>query len=889
MAKLYGLTTEKLSLAVGIDTQNPRFAWKYASGAPNVYQTEFCITVADSAENLLWDSGWKKGRAMTLTYTGPALQPARDYFWTVKASLSTGESCSACARFTTGVLDSGLLDQAKWISFPHTDAFAPDIVPAFRRDFTLKDTVISAKLFLAGCGVYVAYLNGQRIYNLDAEGRKHEYELKPGFTEQMVRKLYHSYDITQQLNAGTNCLSAIVGTGWWADRIVLAERKYPALKILLLITYADGSVETLITDEHWSVSANHPVRSASIYEGEYYDARLSMAFAQPGFAAQDWIPAAESVDFTGELTAHLGEPIVCRRDLTLRPVKIYTYCGAVEVAEGQAGVIANVKHYDSAAFILPKGSTAVVDFGQNAAGREFFRISGKSGTCVTIAHGEMLNDDKGLRGRGNDGPEGSVYTENMRSAKPVTRYVIGQTDVIEKFRPLHTFYGYRYLSITADEDVSFYEICGEVLTSVGYDSGSLRCGDPLVNQLISNGRWGMYSNYLSIPTDCPQRDERLGWTADTQVFTTTAQYYSTGAQSFLEKWLQDMRDCQTADGGYTSVAPLGPFGCDSGALGWADAGILVPYYVWKMSGDTHIIRQHYSSMLRYMDSYLAPRGTAGPRPQYGDWLAFEPNDQALQEYLGVCYYAWDAMVMAQMAKVLGKTDDAVRYEAVYESQRAYFISTYVNPDGTVKLPQQTAALFALKLHLLPDAASVGAVKAQLMANFTANGNCLQTGFLGTSILLPTLTEYGLQDMAYTLLLQDKMPSWLYSVKAGATTIWERWNSYSLEAGFGAVSMNSFNHYAYGCVVEWMFAFMAGIRPEDEGFRRFVIAPVVDRRVGFAEAVYESVCGKIASKWYYEADSLIYECTVPANTEATFVSPTDGKCYALTSGNHRFIL
>ena len=403
-----------------------------------------------------------------------------------------------------------------------------------------------------------------------------------------------------------------------------------------------------------------------------------------------------------------------------------------------------------------------------------------------LLHGEMLNDRNGERSRGNDGPAGSVYLENMRSARAATTYIIGKDGKPEEFEPVHTFYGFRYVQITATDEVVFEDIAAKTVTSVGYDSGELETGDALVNKLFLNGRWGMYSNYVSIPTDCPQRDERLGWTADTQVFTPAAQYYSTAAQSFLEKWMTDMRDTQGVDGSYPSVAPCGPWVLGMGCMGWADAGILVPYYVWKNSGDTTIIEENYHSMKLYMDHFLFSKGTAGPVPAYGDWLSFEPNSQELQVYLGVCYYAWDAMIMSEMADATGRPDDARHYAEIYGKQKKFFIETYVNEDGTVKLTQQTAALFALKLRLLPDEKSYEAVKKQLMDNFADKENRLQTGFLGTSILLPTLSEYGFNDMAYTLLLQDKMPSWLYSVKAGATTVWERWNSYSLENGFGDV-------------------------------------------------------------------------------------------------------
>ncbi len=890
MAKLYDLTTEKLRLAVGIDTKAPRLAWKISSDEKNITQTSYRVTVTcDSCGKTVWDSGVVHSNKLHVNYAGEPLLPARDYTWTVEVTLSNGEKITGKARFMTSLLDSGAMDAAKWISFPHTDNYTKETLPAFRRGFTTKDEVKSAKLFITGCGIYTAYINGERVSNLDENGAAHVNELTPGFTQAEKRKLYHSYDVTHMIKTGANAISAISASGWWSDNIVNCYGNFSAIRALLILRYADGSEDVIPTDESWRVSNDHPVREASVYHGETYDARYSTDFAKADFDDKGWVNAAESGDFTGIVTAHRGEPITCREDLCRSAVKIYTYRGAknADPDKGIAGIIDNVTEYAAPDFVLHPGETAVIDFGQNAAGREYFRLSAEEGTTVTVHHGEMLNDGNGARSRRCDGPEGSVYIENMRSARTTTTYIAaGKAE--EEFRPLHTFYGFRYLSVTVDRDVHFLDFKGEVLTSVGYDSGKIEVGDEWVNRLISNGRWGMYSNYLSVPTDCPQRDERLGWTADTQVFTTTAQYYSTAAQSFLEKWMQDMRDVQKQDGSYCSVAPLGPFGTDGGALGWADAGILAPYYVWQMSGDSTIVKEHYASMKEYVDGFLASRGLAGPKPCYGDWLSFEPNDDALQVYLGVCYYAWDAMVMAEMAEALGEEADAARYREIYKAEREYFIKTYVNEDGSVKLPQQTAALFALRLKLLPDEKSIEAVKKQLLDNIHEKGSRLQTGFLGTSILLPTLSENGMNDMAYTLLLQDEMPSWLYSVKAGATTVWERWNSYSTKDGFGDVGMNSFNHYAYGCVVEWMFRCMAGIRPgEESGFESFILAPMPDRRIGHVSAEYDSVCGKIRSAWRYDGEKLIYDCTVPANTTSTLVIPTTGEKVSLTSGTYHF--
>ena len=895
MTKLYDLTTEKLRRAPGIDVRYPRFGWKISSDAKDLKQVSYRLLVKDKDGDVVWDSGTTESDEPGAVYDGEDLCFAEDYVWELSADFSNGETASASGFFSTGLMGAHEDLGARFIKLPYKDGHTRDTVTAFRKDFNAGSGLRKARLFVSGAGVYEAYINGESVYDTDPAGEVHRYDMKPGFTEILNRRFYHSYDVTPMIGSGTNCLSAVAGTGWYSDRIAL-RGDFPEFMAVLILEYGDGNGEVVVTDGTWRASADQPVRAAGIWDGEDYDARVSDAFMKPGFDDSGWETPALSDYFTGELESMHGEPVSEREDLTRRPVDVYTFTGAKgakepsapDAKDGEAGVIDGVVRIRPGDPItLRTGETLVVDFGQNAAGRERFTVKGKKGTVVTIRHGEMLNDRNGERSRGNDGPGGSVYLENMRSARAATVYTIGSDDTDETFKPVHTFYGFRYVQVTADGDVVFTDIEARTLTSVGYDSGYIETGSELVNKLFKNGRWGMYSNYVSIPTDCPQRDERLGWTADTQVFSAAAQYYSTAAQSFLEKWMQDMQDSQAVDGAYPSVAPTGPWQLSYGALGWADAGIIVPYCVWRMSGDTTIIEENYLSMRIYMDHFLQGKGNAGPIPCYGDWLSFEPNDNELQVFLGVCYYAWDAMLMSEMAEVTGRTDDSERYAAIYQRQKEFFISQYVNEDGTIKLSQQTAALFALRLGLLPDDRSVGAVKASLVENIKAHGDLLQTGFLSTGILLPTLSENGLNDVAYTLLLSDGMPSWLYSVKAGATTVWERWNSYSLEKGFGDVGMNSFNHYAYGCVTEWMFEYMAGIRPEYAGFEEFILAPLPDRRVGFCRASYESDAGLIESYWRFEGDRLVYECAVPANATAKLILPFGGGEKTLGSGKYRF--
>ncbi|MBQ3125924.1 MAG: family 78 glycoside hydrolase catalytic domain, partial [Clostridia bacterium] len=506
------------------------------------------------------------------------------------------------------------------------------------------------------------------------------------------------------------------------------------------------------------------------------------------------------------------------------------------------------------------GETALVDFGQNFAGREAFTVEGGAGTVLTVRHGEILNDNEGLRARGNDGPEGALYNANYRSAKALTRYILGGRG-IEQYSPAFTFYGFRYAEFTADRPVVFHAVSGQVLTSVECEAGTMTTSDPAVNQLISNIRWGQYSNYLSIPTDCPQRDERQGWTADTQVFARAGCYLAF-SKSFLGKFTADMRDSQNEEGAYPGTSPTGCYhGAGWGGTGWGDAGVILPHLLYRHYGDPTIITENWASMQKYVDGFLAGTDRFGPRKIWGDWLAYESNDAEIQEMLGVAFYAWDARMMAEMADVIGRTDDAARYRALYDAEKAFFMEKYVAEDGGLVRGEQSVCAYALYLDLLPDAASTATVRARLIDNITRNGNRLQTGFLGTAILMHVLTAIGRTDLAYSLLLQHENPSWLYSVDQGATTIWERWNSYTRRDGFGDVGMNSFNHYAYGSVAAWMFDTMAGIAPAAPGFKRIRLAPQPDRRLTCC-ASYDSAYGIIRAESDFIGDRLRYRCTLP---------------------------
>lgn len=749
------------------------------------------------------------------------------------------------------------------------------LIPGFRKSFTLSKKLKSAKLYTCGLGVYESYINGQRVGRKSDDGSILYQELKPGFTEASKRQYYSSFDITWMLKEDSeNVLSAIVTSGWWSGLVAANYGKVNAYIAKMILTYTDGTKEIITTGTDWKAERVSPLRAADIFNGETYDARVSNDWMLPGYDDSAWPSVVENTEFKGIIQAWKGSFITVQDSLLRKVQSVNIYDGAEGAKADQYGKIHVVRTAESGSFTLKPGETALIDFGQNAAGWEAFTVEGNAGTVLTIEHGEMLNDRNGETSRGNDGPGGSVYNANYRTAAATTRYILSGSGK-ESYHPSFTFYGFRYIEITTTAYVTFHEVSAQTVTSVEQTTGVMETDDENINKLISNIMWGQYSNFLSVPTDCPQRDERQGWTADTQVFAEAGCYFGF-SKSFLEKFLQDLRDSQKSDGSYPGTAPTGEYnGGDWGGTGWADAGIIVPYILYVHYDDLEAVEESWTSMKRYVDRYLGTTNKAGPRGVWGDWLAYQSNDDEIKAMLAVAYYAWDALMMAEMAEALGHDDEVAKYEALYETEKEYFIEQYVRADGKLKRSEQSVCLYALYLDLLPDEKSYNAVCGQLVSGIKGAGNKLQTGFLGTKIILDTLTKIGETELAYTLLLQEDNPSWLYSVLQGATTIWERWNSYTLDKGFGDVGMNSFNHYAYGAVASWMYHTMAGINsdPENPGFKHAIISPYPDSRIGNVKASYDSAYGTYSVESKYTTDSWTYKLTIPANASATVKLPT----------------
>lgn len=775
------------------------------------------------------------------------------------------------------------------------DQFAPIVdkcgLPLFRRTFNVQGCT-KAVIRITALGIFDLYCNGKRVGRPGANGATVYDELKPGWSDYRKRVLYYTYDLSDYLTDGENVLLAAVAPGWWNGRISLNTYGENEIALLASLSIVDAQGErNLVTNTDWQAFWGGRVRAADIWDGELYDANFPCygEISKPGFDTSDWgKPIAVEHDI--EITPHIGPSVMVRKGLERKPVLATLFEGTKDNGSdfGEINEIAR----PTGACAVKAGQTLLFDLGQNMVGWPAISVKGTKNTTVKIRVGEMCNDS-GLKSRGNDGPKGSIYSINYRSAKAKAFYVLNGKEGGEDYCPRFTFFGFRYVEISASDDIEVLDFHAIVVGSATTETGRMETSSALVNRLISNVIWGQRGNYLSVPTDCPQRDERLGWTGDTQIFCNTAAY-NANVDGFFRKWLQDARDSQSDTGMYPDVIPRSRVVGDGGAA-WADAGIVVPYVMWKMYDDTDLVREHYDSMVKYMN-YLATTGTHGPVATYGDWLAYEPTDA---HYISRVYYVLDAQMMAKMAEVIGKAEDVAAYQALEQKLKDAFRADCCDENGALKpeFRTQTGYLLALKAKLLAPDQELLAVRA-LEKKIQENGYRLSTGFVGSGILTETLAEHGLNNLAYSLLLQRENPSWLYSVDQGATTIWERWNSYTLATGFGDVGMNSFNHYAYGAVQEWMYRHVAGIEVDENapGFARVILQPKPDtrtdaempagqERIKWVRCHFDSPHGRIVSNWSTE-NGFVYEAETPVPATLYLPVLTEGDTVEINGVSHK---
>ncbi|MFF1811240.1 family 78 glycoside hydrolase catalytic domain [Streptomyces sp. NPDC058251] len=937
-----GLTVEHRTNPLGVDADRPRFGWRMTSPVRGRRQTAYQILVATSPERLtraradLWNSGRVASPdSVAVRYDGTGLRASTRYFWTVSVWDEDGHAVTGApvAHFETGLRGTDGIagwDGAKWISMAGK---APNSAgaPLLRRQAALKGTVREARLYLSALGVYDAYVNGHRVSVPQAGGTTQEL-LTPGWTNYDSTVSYLSYDVTD-LVAGERrvTLAAVLGNGWYNSRISDGSTYYSkdgnrlALKAKLLVRYADGTSQSVVTEtgDGWKATDTGPYRADDIYDGQTYDAREEIpGWTADGFDDGAW-QGVEENDFAArfpgaKLVAYPGETarLMPQWDRTPRSVTVYTgVAGESGSANGRGHIVVDdarsvtdPARAAGSAVTIGGGDTAVFDLGQNMVGVPRYSVRGPEGARVTFAFGEMLNDTS----KGADGPEGSVYRANLRGAKATSTYTLRGDPAGETHQDSLAFYGFRYVSVTTSgPEVTVTALTGKVATSAIRETGTVTTNDPQVNQLISNVHWGQRGNYLWVPTDCPQRDERLGWTGDTQLFSHTG-LYNVDAVNFLSHFEENLIDSQRIyglDGAqFTAVSPGNRYNAAAPVSGWADCGVIVPWTVWQMSGDRTVVDRSWEAMTKYLDWIHRKTGEtyAGQGALFADWLA--PQSTGTQLVSDV-YYGYSTRLMAQMAKATGRTTEAEKYDELFAGIKRAFIAKYLSTEGgkvTVRsslggspimgaAPEdnsQTALVWVLKLGLYDTEAQRRQIVDLLAENIGNDAaykaahpdstrvqyaeNTLSVGFLGVNVLAPVLTDQGRADLAYKLLLQDAMPSWLYSVRNGATTIWERWNSYSTEDGFGPVEMNSFNHYSYGAIMEWMYEDMAGIAndPDHPGFRQFLLKPHIDptRKITHVAGSHVSPYGEIVSEWTVQGRTLTYRAVVPANSEATLRLP-----------------
>ena len=852
------LRTEYKTNPTGIDVIQPRLSWEIVSADRNVLQVAYQIRTAlspevlKSEENLFWNTGKKNSdQSVHVSYDGPTLQSGQKIWWQVKIWDSRGnESQWSDIAFW----EMGLLHEYDW----NASWIEPDIeedvtisnpCPFLRKEFKLKNNIREAKVYITCHGLYQLNMNGVKVSD----------ELfAPGWTSYHKRLQYQVYDITKQVQTGQNAVGVILGDGWYRrTRAWEGKRSHYGNKVALLfqliITYENGKVEYVLSDETWTATTG-PILHSDIYNGEKYDARLELkGWDKSGYNDKSW-SGVTIKDYSKKNLVGSEGPAV-RITQTIKPVN---------------------------KLITPKGEL-VFDLGQNIVGWVQFKLTGSPGTKITLKHAEVLDKN------------GNFYTDNLRSAKAEDQYIF-KGEGIETFEPHFTFHGFRYIKVEDyPGEITAEDIAVKVIHSDMTPTGNFECSDSLVNRLQKNIQWGLRGNFLDVPTDCPQRDERLGWTGDAQVFAPTA-CFNMDAAAFYTKWMKDFIADQNDDGAVPWVIPMvvkggGGTGWSEGygATGWADAAVIIPWVVYQTYGDTKILENQYQSMkawVEYMIKHAGDRYIFDYGFHFGDWLSFAEyysyyynvpdfgyaGANTEKDFIATAYFYYSTGLLQKTAKILGKSEDEEKYSKILPKIKSAFQKEFITNSGRLTSGTQTAYVLALSFGLIPENMKEKAAKR--LADDVIHFGHLTTGFLGTPLICDALTENGYPDLAFMLLFNRKYPSWLFPVTMGATTIWERWDGIKPDSTFQDVRMNSFNHYAYGAVGNWLYTKVAGISidPEFPGYKHFIIKPYPTDMLSYARAEYHSIYGDIISHWERKDDHLKLHVVIPVNTTAFIELP-----------------
>jgi len=917
------LRCEYLTNPLGIDQRAPRLSWEMVDARRGAVQRAYQILVADEPQQLAGDTGnlWDTGKvasdqSIQIAYAGKPLEPRMRACWKVRVWDREDQPSpwSEGASWSMGPLDPGQW-HAKWIGAP---AVPPSTSQTSARPATMLRNVFEIPNIATGIRRATVYVTALGLYELRINGQRvGDHILAPEWTDYRQRVQYQTYDVTGLLRSGENVVGVLLGDGWYAGRIGLTQivpngplrgiyGPQPKLLLQMEIEVVQSSsfaptTRPLIVacDETWRLTTAGPVRASDLLDGETYDARREMpGWDAPGFDDSAWQPATVFDPPAARLVAQPNEPIRVFKELT--PV----------------------------ALTEPKPGVYVYDLGQNIAGWCRMKLRRPAGTTVTLRHAEVLN------------PDGTIYTANLRSAAQTDRYICrgserespslvgrGQGEGFESsalkgsppptlplggggaevFEPHFTYHGFRYVEVTGlPEKPALDALVGRAFCSSAPPAGRFECSDPMLNKLMDNIVWTQQANMMSVPTDCPQRDERLGWMGDILAFAQTA-CFDMDMAGFFTKWVRDVRDAQTADGRYPDFAPhpFDPAARFSSVPAWGDAGVVVPWRAYVNYGDRRMLEEHLDSAKRWIEYIreknpdLLWKNSRGN--DYGDWLNADTlklegwpksGAEVPKEVFATMFFAHSTRLVAKMAAVLGRAQDAQQYSVLADQIKAAFNRAYVAPDGRLQGNTQAGYALALYFDLLPETLRPAAARYMLEA-FDTYGGHISTGFHSTIALMQELTRCGSNEEAYRLINNRTMPSWGYAIDHGATTIWERWDGYVEGRGFQDPGMNSFSHYAIGSVGEWMYRTILGINPDEErpGYKHFTIRPRPGGNLTRANGEYDSPHGKIVSRWHWEESfapagrAFVLEVAVPANTTAAvYVPATDAD--AVLEGGQR---
>lgn len=836
---------------MGVDLAAPRLSWIVAADRRGERQTAYQVVVAGSrdaaarGEGDLWDSGKvESDETLDVPYGGAELQPHDECFWSVRVWDSHGQASdfSAPARWTVGPLEPSDW-RAEWIGYDAPRESEAKLPPTrlLRVEFPITKPVKRAIAYVTALGLPDVWLNGKRLTD--------DYFL-PGWSDYKKRVYYGAYDATALLQRGANAVGVELADGWYAGHVGYPHDgkhrdrfgESPRFAGQLFVEYEDGSTDLFSTGDGWRASTGGTL-SADLLMGETHDARRAPpGWSEPGFDDSDWDNADVGCEIDPQVQWRPGQPV--------REVAIFK---PVSVTEPEKGVY-------------------VLDLGQNFAGVPRIKLPVADGQRIELRHAERLT------------PDGGAYLTNLRSAKATDVYT-GDGSGVQTWQPRFTFHGFQYIEVRGlDRAPKGDEIVGVALSSDTPVVGEFECPDPMLNRLVKNVFWTQRANFIDVPTDCPQRDERLGWTGDAQVYIETATRLA-DAQAFFDKWLVDLADAQRADGQFPRYAPrIGPEGEADGGPAWADAGVICPWTVYETYGDLQLLRRQYPSMKRFVDFTVA-RSQDGVLPPaeyhaYGDWLSINANTP--KEVIYTAYHACSARLVSQAAAALGEEADAQQYADLYQRIKQAFNDEFVDDRGQVRGDTQCGYVLAIANDLV-EGERLRQAAEHLVDDIQQRG-ALSTGFIGTKDLMLVLSKIDRNDLAFQLLHNEGFPSWGFSIKHGATSIWERWDGWTPDKGFQDPGMNSFAHYSFGAVYGWMVRTLGGVRVDEPGFGRLTVAPQIDPNLEWCLTRYDSVRGPIETRWEKNDGRLVTRITVPMNTVATITLPCDDAAEATESGD-----